>query len=243
MGNQQPDGSPEDFAAIVELAEHFGALVDALHGGTQTGLDPKRIVALAKRSMPGSHEVGIVAWRDGRLRTVASTSSVLERLDEIRVETGEGPALDAIDGNDLVISGDVAEDPRWPEFGSRATDRTGIRSLATYRLFLSRRHRGALTFCSSWPHGFTDFAIEIGAIFGAFCSLSILTELMGDDAVSAYSSTDVHREIGVAIGIVMSTTGVESAEAYHRLRTASRQMRRSLPETAGHVIREGRLST
>lgn len=241
MSHFHSHDSAEDFAAVAELAEHFTALVDALHDGAETGLDPDRIIALARSSVPGSHEVGIVAWNDGQLHTMACTSLVLEELDRIRDETGEGPALDAIQGSDLVLSGDLAEDPRWPEFGRRVTERTGIRSLATYRLYLAHRHRAALTFCSIWPHGFTDLAVEIGVIFASYCSLATLAELLGDGGASVYDRFQVHREIGMAVGILMASTGVDSGEAYSRLRTASREMHRSWAGTAAQVIRDGRL--
>lgn len=55
-----------------------------------------------------AHYVGITGWIDGQLRSIAATDPVLLELDDIRNATGEGPALDAIEGNDLVLSGDLA---------------------------------------------------------------------------------------------------------------------------------------
>lgn len=243
MTRQGQSDDAEDYAAIVDLAEHFSALVDALHDGTETGLDPERIVSLAHRVVPGAHYVGITGWVDGQLRSVAATDPVLVELDDIRNATGEGPALDAIEGNDLVLSGDLAADPRWPGYGSQVLDRTGIRSLISYRLYLTRRHCAALTLCSPWPHGFTDLAVGIGAIFAAYSCLAALADSLHDPTFTDHAGGSVHREIGVAIGILMATGGLDSQTAYARLHAASHHVHQSLSATAASVVKTGALPT
>lgn len=115
--------------------------------------------------------------------------------------TQQGPALDVLDADDLVVSGDLGDDPRWPAFGARVIDRTGIRSIVSYRLYLSSNHRAALTFYSDWPYAFDDVAIATGAIFAAYGSLTLGSELVLSEHVNTRRSAQVHREIGVAVGI------------------------------------------
>lgn len=227
---------PEDFTAVAELAEHFTALVDALTSGSSRDLTPQAIVELAGRTVPGTQHVGLIADADGRLQTLAATSDVPEQLDRLRRDTGEGPAMDALTSNLLVVSGDLAVDPRWPTFGPRASQETGVRSLASYRLYFGRDHRGALTFCSDWPHAFDDLAVATGAIFAAYCSLSLMAHLLSASTVDAGHAAQVSREVGVAVGILMSTGDLEHGHAWQRLHEASQRLRRSLPDVAREVI-------
>jgi ANTAR domain len=161
---------------------------------------------------------------------------VPERLDRVRAETGEGPALDVLETNDLVISGDVAADPRWPAFGARVLKELNVRSVAAYRLHLGRDHRAALIFVSDWPYAFDELTGAIGAIFAAYCSLVLLTEEILGDGLTSSRAAEVHREIGVAVGILLADGELTTDEAYRRLRSASRTLTTSLPDVARHVI-------
>jgi hypothetical protein len=235
------DEHAADFHALAELAEAFTYLVDALVRGGPRGLTPPGIVDLAQRCMPRGQHVGIAAYVDGRMNTVAASSDLPSRLDRISDQTGEGPALDVIETNDFILSGDLTGDMRWPAFGTRTVDETGILSMLTYRLYLSARHRAALSFYSDWPHAFDQIAISTGAIFAAYASLTSWHRMVLDEPVGQRRSKEVHREIGVAIGILMSVSDMTTEAAYQRLHAASRRLRRSLPETARHVVEHRRL--
>ena len=228
----------EDFAALAELAEAFNALVHALHDGDLVVLSPVRIVEVAAQCMQRSQHAALTVLDHGHVRNVAATSDVPGLIDRIRGDTDQGPTLDVLDINDLVVSDDLVEDPRWPVFGARVTDATSIRSIVSYRLYLSPQHRAALTFYSDWPYAFDAIAIAIatGAIFAVYGSLTLTSELVLSQPVTTRRSADVHREIGVAIGILMATTDLSTQSAYQGLHQASQQLHRSLPNIARHVI-------
>jgi len=230
------------FAALAELAEAFLALVRALADDAEPApLTPARILDLAVACMPTGKHVALIVVQDGQARTVAGNTDLPGRVDVVRSATGEGPSLDVLDTNDLVVSNDLAHDPRWRDFGSRVVDELGIRSVVSYRLYLSRRHRAALTVYSDWPHAFDDLAVTTGAIFAAYCSLAMHSELVLDEPVAHRRATEVHREIGVAVGILMATGDLSTEAAFHRLHRASRHLRRSLPDVARDVIVHGHL--
>lgn len=98
-----------------------------------------------------------------------------------------------------------------------------------------------MTFYSNWPHAFDDLGIATGAIFAAYGSLALTSELVLREPVRPRRSADVHREIGVAIGIMMATTDLTTQAAYHQLHQASVQLHRSLPDLAKQVIAHRRL--
>lgn len=236
MNGQDPEDS--DFAALAELAEVFTTLVESITQGGGRGLASGDIVQLAGRCVPAAEHVGLSLLDCGRVRTVAASSPVPERLEAIRRSTGQGPSLDVLETNDVVSSGDLADDPRWPDFGARAFDELGMRSVVGYRIYLSAERRAALTMVSSWPHAFDELALATGAIFAAYCSLTLFSEVVLAERLSARRAAEVHREIGVAVGILMATDQVSSDQAYHRLRQASRGMRQSLHSAARELISE-----
>jgi hypothetical protein len=231
------------FAALAELAEAFIVLVRALVEGDElTAMTPQRILDLAVEFMPPGKHAALIAVQDGEARSIAANTDVPGRVDEIRSASGEGPGLDVLDTNDLVVCNDLAADPRWPLFGGRVVDELGIRSIVSYRLYLSRRHRAALSFYSDWPHAFDDLDITTGTIFAAYCSLAMHSQLVLDEPVAHRRATEVHREIGVAVGILMATGDLTTEAAYHRLHRASRNLERSLSDVARQVIARGRLA-
>jgi AmiR/NasT family two-component response regulator len=47
---------------------------------------------------------------------------------------------------------------------------------------------------------------------------------------------EVHREIGIAVGILMATEKIDIAAAFQRLHRAGRRLHRTLPEVARQVV-------
>jgi hypothetical protein len=230
------DDRCEDFRAVAELAEAFRAMVQLLTERDPVGLDVQALVEFAHSAMPRAQHTGLLLLARGEARTVAASSDVPERLDRLRAEIGEGPALDVLETNDMVISGDVASDPRWPSFGPRALQELDVRSIACYRLHLGPDHRAALVFVSDWPYAFDELTGAIGAIFAAYCSLMLFTEEVLGDKLTSARAVEVHREIGVAVGILLADEELSSDQAYRRLHEASRALSTSLPDVARHVI-------
>jgi hypothetical protein len=230
------DSTAGEFAPLSELAEAFGTLVDALTDGRPACLTSEQIVRAAARCTPAAEHTGLLVWNGDHLHTVAATSPLFERLEQIRGETGQGPGLDVIEVNDVVTTGDLGEDLRWPDFGARALDELNLRSVSAYRLYLGPSRRAALMFVSSWPYAFDEAALATGAIFAAYCSLTLFTEIVLSDRLTGRRAAEVHREIGVAIGILMASGELDVDAAYGRLHAASRGLRQSLHGTARDVI-------
>jgi GAF domain-containing protein len=235
------DERAEQFSALAELAEAFTDMVDLLTEQRTVPLSAERILELAHHCVPQAQHTGLILREPDGPRTVAASSDLPERLDRIRDESGEGPALDVLDVNDVVVSGDVAVDPRWPHYGPRVADELGVRSVACYRLRLGPRHCAALTFLSDWPYAFDEPTAAIGCIFAAYCSLALLTEHVLGEAARPDMASEVHREIGIAVGIMLAGTQLTTEQAYRRLHEASQSLRVSLPEVARHVVAQRRL--
>jgi hypothetical protein len=240
VGRVEDEERVEIASALAELAAAFTGLVQVLLDGGQAPLSPQRIVDIAARVMPSCRHAAVVVIEADRPRTLASTDAVPEHVDAVQFDAGQGPSLDVLVTDDYVRVDDLADDPRWPQFSSRALEVANVRSMINYRLYLGRRRRAALSFYSTWPHAFDDLAAAIGAIFAAYCSLTLITQQL-DDEVHPQRAANVHREIGVAIGILMATEQLAAADAFTRLHTASQRLHRDLHDVARHLTTTGHL--
>lgn len=225
---------------LCELAAAFTALVEVLLDNGQARLTPQRIVDIAARIMPGCRHAAVVIVDHHQPQTLASTDAIPDHVDAVQFDTGEGPSLDVLTTDDYVRVDDLADDPRWPRFASRAIQVGNVRSMINYRLYLGRHRRAALSFYSTWPYAFDDTVAAIGAIFAAYCSLALITQQLGDE-VHPHRAATVHREIGVAIGVLMTTDQCAAEEAFAKLHHASKQLHRDLRDIAHEVTTTGHL--
>lgn len=225
----EPSDAEAQFAALAELAEMFTALVQAIHCGDPARFTAARIVEVAARCVPASKAAELMVLEHGRPRTVAAAGSLAEDVAHARLHTGEGPSLDVLDANDLVTTGDLTADERWPEFARQVTRTSRVRSVASYRLYLGPDHKAALTFYSDWPYAFDNADIATGAIFAAYCSLALFTDVLADTP-SLKRAAEVHREIGVAAGILLTAGEERPATAYRALHDAGKRLAGTLDE-------------
>ena len=117
-------------------------------------------------------------------------------------------------------------DPRWRQWAQRVHDETPVRSVVSYRIQLTRSHRAALTLYSHWPHAFDEDEVALGSIFASYCSLVLLTELVLDEPLHERRAADVHREIGVALALLIGTARSDADEHAHaRLGRAATRLR------------------
>ncbi len=214
------DGS---FASIAELGEMFASLVQKIHSGDPVRFTAARIVETAARCMPASKGAELMMLEAGQPRSIASVGAFPAGVQLARRDTGEGPSLDVLDANDLVITGDVVTDERWPDFAREMNRKTTIRSIASYRLYLGPNHKAALTFYSDWPYAFDSADTAIGAIFAAYCSLALLADILAD-TLSLTRAGEVHREIGVAAGMLLGTGEHDAESAYRTLHDAGHRL-------------------
>ena len=65
---------------------------------------------------------------DQLLRNVADSDERVGHLEELQIEHGEGPCIDAFDDKELVHAADLAAEKRWPSFSPAAVER-GLRAV------------------------------------------------------------------------------------------------------------------
>lgn len=196
----------------------------------------------ALEAVPAAEHVAITRGGDGHFETVAPTSDYPVTVDAIQYELGSGPCVDAILNETIYLTGEVASDPRWPEFGRRAADRAGLSSMMSFRMFLEGDDRIAgLNFYSTKASAFSDRDRTVGLLLSTHGALALSAMQRGQTANHLAQALASNREIGVAMGILMSTHKIARQQAFDLLRIASQHTHRKLADIARDVADTGTL--
>lgn len=235
--------SPSD-AHMALLGTQFADLSAALMSDDDTGLDPQRVVRFATRSIPNTEHCGVTLLRPGHApRTMTTTDELPQRVDELQYAAHEGPCLDASETDMVAITGDLDKDERWPVFGPRCAEETGVQSMLSVRLALAAEDQAAMNFYSLGRNAFTELDVGIASIFAPYAALAVEQTLREQDAANFHKALSSSRQIGTAIGIIMARKLVTSDEAFDILRQASQDLNRKLRDLAAEVQETGALPT
>ncbi|MDP9019239.1 MAG: GAF and ANTAR domain-containing protein [Actinomycetota bacterium] len=226
------DGSPaHDDPKIAETFAHVARLLVAEHGVERT---LARIGELAVQTIDGCDHAGTALIQRRQVTTAGASDEVSAKVDAIQCETGQGPCLDAMRDHEVFQVDCLAEEQgRWPAFGKRAVDETGVCSILAFRLFAEEDTMGALNLYSRRADAFDDEARELGSVFAAHAAVALSHARKEDQLEEAMKSRDV---IGQAKGLLMARQGMTSDQAFEALRRASQRLNIKLREVAERVV-------
>lgn len=201
------------------------------------------VARVASTRIPGVEWASITEGVNGRFSTVAATDERARAADEIQYELGAGPCVDAILADTTFRTGELGQDGRWPEFGRRAREAHGVRSMLSIRLYLEDDPRIAgLNLYSTGADAFDDEAETVGSLVATHGALAIAAATARDEATQLRTALVNSREIGMAMGVVMTTYKVTRDQAFDLLRIASQNSNRRLADIATEVVDTGALS-
>src|SRR4029453_18213550 len=100
-------------------------------------------VDVAVRIIDGSDHPGIAVVRGGELSTPVAFDDLVRRGDALQYQLHEGPSLDAVRWQETVISRNLSEEARWPEWTPRAVSVLGIKAIMSLWLDRSLNPDGA----------------------------------------------------------------------------------------------------
>ena len=229
--------SESDAAAVRAIAVMFAELgQELLTPPLGNPFDALTRVAAAR--VAGAQSASITTLRAGRFRTESATGDRARLADALQYELGSGPCLDAIVDGTLYHPIDLREDQRWPEFGRRVHAELGVTSMVSYRLngdFLAEEMIAGLNLYSDQSDAFTPIAIGIGSLLATHGAMVIAAELNRDRAVNLEVARDSNREIGLAMGVLMTRYRITRDQALDLLRITSQRSNRKLREIAVEV--------
>ena len=223
-----------------ELERNLSEVARALFATGSVDGSLQLTVRLAVVTIDGCDAAGVFSVRDARVITAAASDPIVVELDELQFATDEGPCLDAVAAGGSSYASDLADDPRWPQFGPAAA-RAGIRSALAFRL--SERPISALNLYARLPAAFGATDRAKGLIFATLAGLAL--DAAGERADDQERFANLHealrtRElIGQAQGILIERERITGDQAFDVLRRASQHLNIKVREVARTLIETG----
>ena len=225
-----------------EIAAAMRDLTERVGGDDGSPLEV--LVHHAVEAVPGTRWASVSMLRRGHFATPASTDPVVTRADDLQYELGAGPCVDSVLERSLFVTGDVASDRRWPEWGSLVASELGVRSVLAQRLALHEVDGAiaGLNLYSDHPAAFDDRAVGVGLVLATHAAAVVSESLAATRATNLLRALESSREIGIAIGVLMYKERMTRAQAFDVLRVASQNTNRKLTDVAAEVARTGALA-
>lgn len=200
----------------------------------------QRIVDLADHAVDGCEAAGIMLLDLGTLKTAAASSALVGAIDQLQIDAGEGPCLDASAQRSTVYADDLLDDDRWPTFAPAAVA-AGVRSVLAYSL--SDDRPSALNLYSRLPAAFGVTDRAQGILFATFARLALDTaeerETGEQKTLNLAEALRTRELIGQAQGILMERERITADDAFSVLRRASQHMNVKLREVAETLVATG----
>ena len=222
--------------AMRSLAEMADTLVDDYDVvDLLTGLADRCV------SLLGVTAAGVMlASPAGSLGLVASSSETMSLLELFELQAQEGPCLDAFRTGERVEHQDLeAESGRWPSFSAAAL-REGFQSVSALPLRFRDVTLGALNLFSVTQVRMSEADVTVARAFTGLATLSIVQHRASIEAqrVNEQLSAALTSRVVIeqAEGVLAGRAGVDSAEAFSRLRAYARDNKLRLTDVAQATI-------
>ncbi|MBB4689178.1 GAF and ANTAR domain-containing protein [Amycolatopsis jiangsuensis] len=215
------------------LAEVLSDIARTLQAEPDVETTLGAIVKSAVSHVDGAEYAGIsLVERKGRIRTVVPTDELVIQIDKLQYLYHEGPCVDSIAEHETHRTSDLATESRWPRFAPAATG-MGVRSMLSYRLFVSATTLGALNMYSIRPDAFTEETEQNGRMFATHAAIA----LVGAQTEAQLHAALEHRDlIGMAKGILMHRHDIDAVHAFRMLTEASQHSNMKLRDVAGWLV-------
>lgn len=220
----------------VELAESLGDIARVLLAQRSLQYTLEQIVTEALRLIGPAEHAGIDLVHKKEIEAIAPSSTVAERVDEIQVDVGQGPCLDALRRHEVYRTGNLRHEARWPDFARLASEETGVQSIMGFRLWVEDDTLSALDIYSTEPDAFDDDTEAVGSVLAAHAAIAWSSARKEEQLEDALRTRDV---IGQAKGMLMLHYGVDEDRAFDMLAGASQRANVKLRDLAHRFVHEG----
>jgi len=191
------------------------------------------VTATAQELIPGVDVAGVLlVGKANSFETLAPTSDLMFKLDELQMRYGEGPCVEAALDEIVVRTDDFRNEPRFPNYALEVV-KLGVLSALSFKLYTADRTAGALNLFGYEPNLWDSEAETIGMVLAGHAAAAILASREGDQLQSALSTRD---RIGQAKGIIMERFKIDDVRAFGMLRQLSQDTNTKLIEVALRVI-------
>jgi GAF domain-containing protein len=224
---------------LVAMEDDISARMAAAARELQEQFDPastvNSAVALLVQNVEGCEAAGVSLVQGKRVDTHAASAEVVVIDDRLQSELGEGPCLDAIWEEETVYVPDLATDPRWPTWGPRFAEATGVRSVLCFRLFTVQGTLGALSMYASKVDGFDAEDQAEGLALAAHIAIAVAAAQSVEQLETALDSRTII--VAQACGMVMERFGIDAVRAFSILTRLASDQHMRLRHLAADMVR------
>jgi len=215
------------------------AAMAAVDGETPSVIDRVCVAAVSLLSLSGA---GISLMVDGRLRGSAGVSGPgIAAVQELALELGEGPCVDAWKDSEPVLEPDLARpgQVRWPSF-AQASVAAGVRAVFAFPLHIGAIRIGVLVVYRDRAGPLDSEELARGLVLADLAGQVVLAVQAGAPADRVHELL-AHEpphwaEVHQATGMVSVQLGVSMDEAFVRLRAHAFGDNRTLRDVARAVV-------
>lgn len=176
---------------------------------------------------------------DGVPTSTAATGWVVEAVDRMQYEPGQGPCLSAWDTVSRQTVEDTLTETRWPQWAAAAAA-TGVRSVLSTPLVYQGQEIGAVKVYAAEPAAFTEheehllelLATAAATLLGAAPSPLAVHRLTAE----LQSVLADRQQVQQAIGVLIERYGVDADTAHTRLLLTARQQQVPVPVLAVRLV-------
>jgi GAF domain-containing protein len=216
----------------VDSSTFFSQMALDLHDEPTAERTIERIADYARIATTCDDAGIIMVQARNQIETAAATSQRVAESHNLQIVHDEGPCLDAIEGEPIYQSADVANDPRWPHWGP-AVAKLGIRSVLSIRLETRTRRYGSLNLYADRLGGFDDDDLAVATIFVRHAAVA-LANAHNEEGLQV--AIDARKLIGQAQGILMERFDLDADRAFVFLRRQSQAHNVKLRYVAEWVV-------
>lgn len=203
--------------AITEAAE-------AMHVPSDAAAVIAEIVVQASRFLPEFEHVSLTRIGLGQgVLTLAATTELARKLDELQDSTGEGPCLDTMTGDETIVVKHAPHEQRWPEYNARAVN-LGLRAQIAVRLQGQEKQLVGLNLYSTSHDEFDAGSVGVAEQFAIHAGLALGQVRREEQLNTAIGTRTI---IGTAVGVLIERYGLSREQAFSYLtREASHENRK-----------------
>ncbi|WP_018160421.1 GAF and ANTAR domain-containing protein [Smaragdicoccus niigatensis] len=190
--------------------------------------------------IPGCDHASLMMRESGRYFTAAASDDVALTVDQFERQLEQGPCVDAIEDESVQLENDLSAPSQWPELSKAVLASTPVRSAMAFRIRTDSAKTGALNLFADRVNAFDSAAMDQAVIVAAFASILVSARTHKEKSDSLLGGLTHSREIGKAIGLLMSIHGIDDEQAFELLKSASQRTNIKLAEVARRVVDQHR---
>jgi GAF domain-containing protein len=218
-------------------AEEFAEMAIRLHDEPGVEETVELVLQYALKAVDADYAGVIFVHSKTKVETVSATDPLIEKLDEIQLQVGEGPDISALGDVISVIVDDTTTDRRWPAWAGLVAG-AGVRSLLNVRLWTSTSTLGTLNLYSREPNKFSADDQAVAHVLARHAAVAIGSARKEQNL---WQAVDARKRIGQAQGILMERYDLTADKAFAVLLRYSQDKNIKLRVVADQLVENGSL--